>query len=430
LGNIHYLDLTGTKGFKDISALTNVHTLILNDFASKLNKFCSLSKLRVFQISKSDHICDLSSLINCEELIISNCRKIEHIPQLSNLRILKLSNTNVTNFDSLNTNTTKLTVLDLFNCPLPWSGKLNATALQSFSNMEVIAVCNCNSIEEIRNLNKVQKLSITGASYLRKVARIRDSKEISITDCNSLSVIENVINVDGELSIKRLCKLRTISGISNIDRLTLCNLHSLTTVEHVTGISSADLSSLSLSNFTFLIGNPLIKLELTACPSLVDISYLGFCPDVTIGDCNGIVDVSCLVNCDRVVIRNCRRVTDVSALGNVHVLTVCYSLGFYNHSAPYHMTGVSSLGKVHTLTLSGLDITDADIVGLGTVNELHMSYCHNIVDVRPLVTLKKLTLHSMRNVVNVSMLHGKVKDFIAFDNGNHQTGFFHDDGDY
>jgi hypothetical protein len=136
---------------------------------------------------------------------------------------------------------------------------------------------------------------------------------------------------------------------------------------------------------------------------LIDISYLGFCPDVTLDTCPGIADISSLVDCRRVVIKNCRGVTDVSSLGNVHNLYISYD-------KQYHLNGVSSLGNVHTLALIFLDITDTDIATLGTVKNLTMFGCYNIVDVSPLVTVEKLRLGAMRNA-KLSILNS-MKDFI------------------
>ena len=416
LGNIHYLDLTGTKGFKNISALTSVNTLILDDCSSSIRSLGNLSNVRVFHLSKNKHISDLSSLANCEELVISNCINIKDISNLKNVKKLKLSHTNVISFNGLNI--TDVNVLELFKCPCRFDVDLIKTTLQDFKNMKQIQIRHCNSIEEIKNLNNVDNVTISCCSSLTKIDMISDAKEVTIEGCSNLATITSIKNIQGRLLISNIqdCYPQpniTISGINNVDSLTLSNIRPSISIsiETISGVSNVHVESVRFSDFSFLIGNPLIKLEFTDCPSLVDISYLGFCPDVTLTNCDGVLDVSGLVGCHRVEIRNCRGVTDVSALGNVHELTIEYPYFPWSAANQYHVTGVSSLGKVHTLALSGLDITDADIATLGTVNTLDITTCQNIVDVSPLVTVKKLTLKRNKKVADVSMLHGKVKSF-------------------
>ena len=409
LGNIHYLDLTGTKGFTDVSALTNVHTLILDDCSAKLKSIGNFYNMRVFTLKSNKHINDISSLVNCEELVISHCRNISEIPMLENLKIVKLEDTRVIDFNSLNNNS-KLKILEILKCTNVF---FQDTMFENFTNLELLHICSCHSVGEIKNLRHVEKLVIERCSGVTKIDGINYVKgELKIEDCSNLSAITNINNVEGELKIVSLNNLQTLSNISNVNSLFLNYTLLLTNIEHVTGVSNVKLHAVhSLSNLTFLLGNPLIKLELSDCQLLIDISNSGFCPDVTLQRCNGILDISSLVNCQRVVIIDCRGVTDVSSLGNVHDLTIFYGKRWEWENVQHHVTGVSGLGNVHTLTLCGLDITDTDIATLGTVKSMELSRCDSIVDVSPLVTLEKLKLYSMRNVVNVSMLRG-MKDFI------------------
>ena len=406
LRNIHHLNLTGTKNFTDVSPLVNVHTLILDDCSAKLNILGNLSSVRVFKLTKNKLISDLSTLVNCQQLYLSKCTNIKDVSMLSNLEYVKLDSTNWIDFNC--SNNTKMSRYEMVNCPFNPEKDLEKKTFKNFTNMALLSIEGCNSIIKIKNLTKIYKIIVKKCSALRKIDMITGGNwnEIEIEGCSSLSAITNISNVFS-LSIGNLNIMQAIDRINEVYRLSLLNLPILTNVENVTYVKHVSITSARLlSNFRFLIGNPLTNLELKDCSSLIDISYLGFCPVVTLDTCPGIADISSLVNCRRVVIKNCMGVTDVSSLGNVHDLYISYD----NTQQQYHLNGVSSLGNVHTLALNFLDITDTDIATLGTVKNLTMFGCYNIVDVSPLVTVEKLRLGAMRNA-KLSIL-SSMKDFI------------------
>ena len=110
--------------------------------------------------------------------------------------------------------------------------------------------------------------------------------------------------------------------------------------------------------------------------------------------CAGITDVSALGKVHTLNLYRCINITDVSALGSVHTL---YLEGCIN------ITDVSALGSVYDLNLQGcIGITDVSM--LGSVHTLNLRRCTSITDVSALTNVHTLNIRGCTGITNTSML--------------------------
>jgi hypothetical protein len=110
-----------------------------------------------------------------------------------------------------------------------------------------------------------------------------------------------------------------------------------------------------------LLGN-LKSLELSACPSIIDVSCFKNVPHLTLNGCFGITDVSSLKRVHTLSLRSCQNVSDISALSRIHTL----DLSFWTP-----VTDLSALELVYSLTFEGF--TGTDVSGLKNIGFLDIS---------------------------------------------------------
>jgi hypothetical protein len=84
--------------------------------------------------------------------------------------------------------------------------------------------------------------------------------------------------------------------------------------------------------------NKQLKLNLSRCYKITDVSELGNVHTLFLIDCDNITDISALGNVHTLNLYNCNKITDISALCNVHTLIL---------SNCYNLTNVSALGNVY-----------------------------------------------------------------------------------
>jgi len=168
-------------------------------------------------------------------------------------------------------------------------------------------------------------------------------------------------------------KCTVISGIRNVDKMTLTTLSALTTIRNIYNVKSIEISSCGALRDISALLLPEANVEVLRLRDLdiVAVDVRGRIPEVILESCNAVIDVAGLSTCQTVTIRNCRGVRDVTALGHVQQLT----LMFYGSHV---FTGLETLGQVKELHIEGVNMASTDLRCYADVQKLTIRNCSNV----------------------------------------------------
>jgi hypothetical protein len=285
------------------------------------------------------------------------------------------------------------------------------------------------SLNYIKNDNiiDINRLNNVHALYLSKCSNITECYCIntSIIDCSFTSIEDlnmfswNILHTL-DLTGCDLSNHEDLSCLNGINNINLCK----TNISNISSLSSSCIKNLNLSY------NRLIKdfSNLGNIKNVLDLSYTNI-KDKDLNDlCNihtlilkstDITNVSNLIH-NTILDLSCTLITDISSLSindslyslnisdtkvkNVNILSNIKTLKILILNNCRSIININELGKLHTIKLRSTNIKDDDILNLGNVHTLDISYCSNINDVNCLKNVKKLILNGNQNI-DTSMLN-------------------------
>jgi hypothetical protein len=175
-------------------------------------------------------------------------------------------------------------------------------------------------------------------------------------------------------------------------------------------------SGLNLYEEVERAGGKVMKLNLSFCQKVRDVSMLGGVRELYLSACRGITSgFECLGGVHSLDLSWCTQLRDedITNLGTVSVLNLSYCpnitnvshLGGVRELKLISCTGITSgfecLGGVHSLDLSRCtQLRDEDITNLGTVSVLNLSYCPNITNVSHLGGVRELKLSGCTGITS------------------------------
>ena len=210
----------------DISGLTNLKSLEINNATNlddtKVNELKDLTKLKKLTITGSD-ITNFSSLnflpADLEELDVSGASKIENINGIDHFKNLKLLNIIDTSVSDLSPITAiKDTITDLeantkngINSiePLSKLTKLNYLLFRSSNNI--------SSIEKLKSLTGLKTLVITGGNNIRDISPVNSMSSLSALALYDFISLSNISSIEKNTSLE--CFSLITSSVNNIDVL-------------------------------------------------------------------------------------------------------------------------------------------------------------------------------------------------------------------
>ncbi|XP_071689659.1 putative disease resistance protein At4g19050 [Rutidosis leptorrhynchoides] len=264
LTSLQTIDLSGSKKFEEfhdssLQSLNSLRTLELSGTLIDRLPY-NISKPRYLYLKNCLQLTQLSnieSFVKLEELDLSGSTNLDKIQdgffdQMTNLRILNLSETNVQRLPSLS-NLSDLRELLLSRC----KSLTHLPSLKSSSKLEIFDVLNCSDLEDLEDesfklMTRLQKLdcSETKIKSLPSLSDPSNLRQLLLKNCKALTNLElNVsflnleeLNLSGVSSFKRA---EFINDISTLRILDLSNtsielLPSLTKLTNLTHISLAD----------------------------------------------------------------------------------------------------------------------------------------------------------------------------------------------
>ncbi|XP_033744599.1 dynein regulatory complex subunit 6-like isoform X5 [Pecten maximus] len=312
---LEYLDLSGClqvtpEGFQNLAAgCTNMHTLILNDFAT-LNDDCL--KPITAKCFKLQNISILGSPLLTDE----SFRRLAQRGKLKKLRIEGNHRISDQSLKVIGKNCTQLEHIYVGDCQ-----KLTDLSLKALSNCKNLVVCNVADVVRVTDsgvkglvegpaTQKIRELNLTNC------IRVGDMSLIALRKCHSLT----------HLSVC-YCEHIAEAGVELLGQI-----HSLTSID-LTGCNCGDNGLSALGNNTRLK-----DVTLSECTSITDLGLQKFtqqCKDIErldLSHCVGITDgaIKNLAFCCRMLnvlnVAGCKLVTNLSIQYLSGVCHYMYSL--------------------------------------------------------------------------------------------------------
>jgi hypothetical protein len=137
-------------------------------------------------------------------------------------------------------------------------------------------------------------------------------------------------------------------------------------------------------------------IKLMRCNNITDVNVFSRAHTLIIKDCPNITNVKCLDSVRVLELQSMNVVSGLGALKNMHELTLCNIDG----SIDCH-----EINHVHTLVLDEChEITNIDALGEGSIVNLTLRRCQNVVDVSGLGSVRNITIESCQNIINIDAL--------------------------
>jgi len=353
-----------SKAVPDVSVFANVHSLTLRN-CTLVKDVSSLRRLSYIDITGSKGIKDISALVNVDTLIIgNNHKKLDTIPLNLNVKTLKMTKIcNLRNLWLLG-NCTSVTIDD---CSLFDS---NISGLSNVNTVELSNV-KCETALHIEGWRN-QTLTLSSIGSLKSMHNLRNIAQLHVSHCSSLNKLEDIDGIEDLQIYGCLCLLK-ISDMHNIDKMTLLYISTLTTIRNIYNVKSIEISFCRALRDISALSLPEANVEVLTLRNLdiVAVDVRGRIPEVILESCNSVINVAGLSTCRTVTIRNCGGVRDVTALGHVQQLTLMF------HGS-HVFTGLQTLGQVKELHIEGVNMASTDLRCYADVQKLTIRNCSNV----------------------------------------------------
>ena len=307
-----------------------------------------LKNIKIINLSYTN-IEDVSILTNVSKLECRGCLRLKIVFGLKNIIYLDISN----NFNlKLNIeDSSKLEYL-LYSSSNIYSNSIFNNNISSFKNISNINISNCNNIIDISILSNVKELNISKCYNIKDISSLKNVKSLNICYCYGIEDITSLKNIKYLYAVGciNISKIPKFSKNLNVIYLSTGYLIDCRNFIDCINLKKFNLSNSlfveNLSSISYLLNkksfqNRLVKVNLSNCTNLIDVSSLSNITKLNLSHCSEVRDVNCLKNVKYLNLSNCIKIKDVSMLGNVFKLNLSHT----------KISDVSKLGNNNILNL-------------------------------------------------------------------------------
>jgi hypothetical protein len=400
--NINHVELYNCYDFSDIYKLQNVSYIRLENcelLKDNERAFPSIPSLRTLYISNTS-ISDINSLTNLTKLLLRNCYRISEIDNLTNVKDLCLENTRVRNISSL----VNLETLEIRgNSIMDLSSNINLKRVNIFSTViENINFDNLNMLEEVTIFNSMHSRNNCFTKINTNVKKINLSYMTNFDFKYFPNLEDLTINFihDTEMNTSFLSKLKNLNITDCININTINDLNYLETLvmirckvtEIKNNINLKKVRILDCELLETISGCPNIESLDISGTNMRDISEFTLLKELKISSNSIVLDCSIYKKLKVLNLYNYDDVVDLSV-----VKDSLLSLTIENSK---HVCNINNIYNLRYLRLVNSDVTYID--KLVNLTFLACISCKNIIDISSLCKLKFLLLENCKSISRIN----------------------------